>query len=85
MSFRIHSDALFPHVSSRSGACMCNDACCQGPGGCICKACSGAGHVGCPGARRTEAKAAKLSAAGLPVPKPRARQPQPTRAVTVPV
>lgn len=34
-----HMSLGFPHLSSNTRMCMCLDWCCQGKGGCICKAC----------------------------------------------
>ena len=42
-----HTHLDFPHLSSATGACMCERACCFGKSGCHCPACSGAGHEGC--------------------------------------
>lgn len=57
---RQHSNGEgFPHLNSRTGACMCKSACCFGKSGCACPVCSGRGHVGCPrGAARVEAEIA---------------------------
>lgn len=54
-SGRQHTAAGWPHLSSRTGACICTAACCMGTSGCRCKACSGAGHVGCARAQRRQA------------------------------
>lgn len=34
-----HEDAGFPHFSSRTGHCMCDDTCCMRDAGCRCKQC----------------------------------------------
>lgn len=51
-SRRAHVGGQFPHYKHSNGACMCTDRCCLGPGGCLCRGCSGQGHEGCPGALR---------------------------------
>lgn len=55
MSFHVHVAEGFPHLNSRTGACMCSSSCCTGTSGCMCGACSGVGHVGCPAARAAHA------------------------------
>lgn len=47
----------FPHLSTATGACMCDGRCCFGVNGCLCRACSGAGHAGCK--RKREASERK--------------------------
>lgn len=42
-----HAPEGWPHLSSTTGACMCTNRCCQGSSGCICRECSGFGHVNC--------------------------------------
>lgn len=41
-----HGDG-FPHLSSTTGACMCQCPSCFGDNGCKCASCSGANHLGC--------------------------------------
>ena len=43
-----HRDNGFRHLSSITGACMCEDPCCFGANGCRCGQCSGFNHSSCP-------------------------------------
>lgn len=54
---RLHSVPGFPHYNSSTRACMCVSACCMGTSGCICRGCSGAGHVNCRAALLARAAA----------------------------
>jgi hypothetical protein len=45
-----HRDNGFRHLSSITGACLCEDSCCFGSSGCRCGQCSGVGHESCPNA-----------------------------------
>ena len=46
-----HTPNGWPHLSSTTGACLCDAKCCLGPDGCRCRSCSGAGHANCRNAK----------------------------------
>jgi hypothetical protein len=55
----IHTLGTF-HLHSVSGACMCTAHCCHSiEHGCICRSCSGVGHVACVAINADRRKAAK--------------------------